>query len=159
MTLVCSSIGDIQGIESESDVIRRRAHWRVNNSYSSMFISIHQFSLIPIPDSPYCDWRVHHITQSDATGEDEIQALEETSVPWRPRDDGRWRHNCMWQNRMKSMHHVGTMIVQLCTLNRNICCSNSRDVHSSLWDVEPGSAGVSPSMTGPQRGEGEERRC
>ena len=55
--------------------------------------------------------------------------------------------------------NVGTMIVQQLTSNRNICCANSRNIYSSLWDVEPGSAGVSPSMTGPQRGEGEERRC
>ena len=65
----------------------------------------------------------------------------------------------MWQSKMKSTNNVGTMIVQLYTLNRNVCCSNSSDIHSSLWDVESGSAGVSPSMTGPQRGEGEERRC
>ena len=77
----------------------------VNDGNSSIFISIHQLCPIPIPDSPYCDWSVHHIIQSDATGEDEVQALKETGVPWRSRDDGRWRHNCMWQNRMKSIYN------------------------------------------------------
>jgi hypothetical protein len=99
ITLIYFSINDIQGIESESDVILRRAHWRINNGNSSIFISIHQLSPIPIPDSPYCDWSVHHITQSDATGEDEVQALEETGVPWRSRDDGRRRQNCMRKNK------------------------------------------------------------
>ena len=45
------------------------------------------------------------------------------------------------------------------TFYHDSCCSISKDVHSSLWDVESGSAGVSPSMTGLQRGEGEKRRC
>ena len=76
----------------------------------SIFISVHQLCPIPIPEPPYSDWSVHHITKSDATGEDEVQTLEEAGIPWRSRYNGRWRDNCMRQNKMKSMHQVSTTV-------------------------------------------------
>ena len=43
------------------------------------------------------------------------------------------------------------------TLNNNACSVYPRDVHSSLWDGEPGSTGVPPSMTGIYGRESDER--
>ena len=63
--------------------------------------------------------------------------------------------------------HTNIIIAIICiiislvihTFYHDSCCISSWDVHSSLWDGESGSAGVLPTMTGTQRGEGEERRC
>ena len=43
------------------------------------------------------------------------------------------------------------------TSNTDACCVSSGDVHSSLRDVEPGSAGILSSMTGAHRRDDNER--
>ena len=51
----------------------------------------------------------------------------------------------------KKVHNVMIYLMFIMcfhTPNNNACCVCSRDVHSSLWDVESGCTGVLPSMTG-----------
>ena len=95
--------------------------WYLNKDDSSVFISVRDLSPIPIPDSPYCDWSVHHITQNYATGDNEIQPLEETGVPWRSRDDGRWSQN----------YNTGNNIINYVKAEKN-------NFHTrTLWNLHP----------------------
>ena len=106
MTLIRSSIRNNQGIESESDLVWRCSHYRVVDRNSSVIIPVHQPRSIPIPNSLHHDWSIHHIAQIDATGKDEVQALEETGIPGGSRDDGRWRNNCGEVNESLYIHRV-----------------------------------------------------
>ena len=52
---------------------------------------------------------------------------------------------------------VTGVCLNLHTSNTDACCISSRDVHSSLGNVEPGSAGVLSSMTDIHRRDDNER--
>ena len=54
-----------KGLNFRVILLWRWAYWRVNNSNSFIFISAHYRALsIPIPDSLYGDWSVHHIIRA-----------------------------------------------------------------------------------------------